>query len=155
MAFETKKQGIVKYLILLIIPLAFFSAGLVIVYNTDTPTVVKHEGFQRDGYPDVPTVYEVTASPHKTFIDTWANLKALIILGFILAVAGPVVYFALSNAAGKESSFLVAAIFWAIGLFFVFGISSVKRTQVQYHKTFSESEYTANAGNLDSFFPKQ
>jgi hypothetical protein len=152
MALESKKQNLSKYLIIALIPLAALGISTFIVHESQKPEVVKNSGFHRDGYPDVPTTYEITASPALVYSDFWETGKLLIILGWIIAIAGPVVYFKTREASGKESSNWIAFLFWVAGISLVFGLYADRRGQMVYRQTITEQVYQANENDLDNLF---
>lgn len=153
MAIEKKKSGIGAYIILALIPLVALITSTIIVETSTKATVVKNSGFKKDGYPDIPTTYQVEASPHHVYTEYWATGKVWIVIGWILAIVGPVVYFGVTNAQAKSNIPWGGFVFWVIGISLVWGLYAKRSGDLKYTKTVSEQVYQENLGHLDNLFP--
>lgn len=149
----TKKKTGWAYLLCALIPLIVFTAATVIVVATKKNEVVKNTGFARQGYPDVPTTYQVTASPHKVFADLWEDSKLIIIIGWLVAVVLPPLYFYSREKAGKDSSWQPVLLLWGLGVVLTWGVYTVSSGRLYYTETLTEQQFNAHAEDLDSLFP--
>lgn len=148
----TKKPFKIPLWAVAIIPAVIFIISILIVSSDHSPDVTHKAAIERPGYEPFPEQYYVEASAAKKWHDS--RIIILIVAGFIIACAVPVLYGYGSQQDGKEANGHVVWICWVIGAILIFMPAALKWGDSRYESILLPQRYEQYKNKLDSLFPE-
>lgn len=142
-------KGLKPHIILALIPIIACTIAIFIINGSKTPGIVQNAEVVRPGYETMPANVELSASSSYEW-NHGGKKKGLILVGYLIFVAGSLYSYEKDVHAEKASPFAVF-ISWVIGAVLIFGFFAA----TDHHDTLTPEQYQSVKDNPDHWFDQK